>query len=51
MKQETARARCRKLAICRIRRPKRGKSGSNYLERSQLIKSLANVLDAKLALR
>ncbi|MCK6793894.1 hypothetical protein L8S94_21745 [Enterobacter kobei] len=47
MKQEAARARSRKLAICRTRRPERGKSCSNNLERSQLIKALAKALDAK----
>ncbi|EGZ8458132.1 hypothetical protein JJL91_002597 [Salmonella enterica] len=44
MKQEAASARSRKLATCR---QERQKSCSNNLERSQLIKELANALDAK----
>ncbi|HHQ5972106.1 TPA: hypothetical protein ACSRSF_004222 [Enterobacter hormaechei subsp. steigerwaltii] len=47
MKQKAARARCRKLARCRTCRLERGKSCSSYLERLQLMKSLANALVAK----
>ncbi|EKY4017834.1 hypothetical protein RS417_004648 [Enterobacter roggenkampii] len=47
MKHKAARARCRKLARCRTRRLERGKSCSSYLERLQLMKSLANALVAK----
>ena len=47
IKQEAFRARCRKLAICRTRRPERGKSCSNNLERSQLFQKLAIDIEAQ----